>query len=568
MAEGFAIKMSTEDYLDVGKLKKECSKIKSILIENDEDIVTLDEVLADFVESDLKSVAWSSIKDHISLYSAVTAACLEADSLDLVDVQKLVSSADSCLKHNIYNGNVIFAEGKYEYDKMVECLDSVSYYTGLQQDNPYCDYSILIGWYSLWALSHESAYKKYKKLNDEFLAFESETSGLFVNGNEYRQLAYSGLLSLQKEYDGKGYVIDEAPAWLVKLNDLFNKKLNSEIATQQGSRDLLKGYGYTDEEISYLEQHKVYLSSIDMINLRRTKGNNKTFVSSDKKAIFYGGKVYVIFVPDYLHQSYDMVWEKVGSKRGFDCNLTGDLSIIKHVSEISLPDKNEVSTTYNKNGTEVINNVQNKYYSYRYTNKAGQTKTYQSNNLGKAGAFGLVPMVNSFISENLDSTTVDLEFAKSGTNGECRRVIIEVSNFQKNQYFSNLPYNAEGIAKTDSYSNSDGSGKIFASEYARGMYEQLTGEETDKDKNYTIVTSFSERHRENSVCGHLYYDEYGTLMYQPVVYPDDKANISTLNKLDQYGFNPTMVYDATDLLPTPSECDPYVSTVLDMALNR
>ncbi len=566
MAEGFAITMSTEDYLDVGKLKKECSKIKSILLKNDEDIVTLDEVLADFVGSDLKSVAWSSIKDHISLYAAVTAACMEADSLDLVDVQKLVSSADSHLKHNVYNGNVIYSEGKHEYDKMVECSNSASYYMGLQQNNPYCDYSIVIGWYSLWALSHERAYKKYKELNDEFFAFESDTSGLFVNSNEYRQLAYSGLLSLQKKYDGKGYVIDEAPAWLVKLNDLFNKKLSSEIATKQGSRALLKEYGYTDEEISYLEQQKVYLSSSDIINLRRTKGNNKTFVSSDKKAIFYGGKVYVIFVPDYLHQSYDMVWENVGSKRGFDCNLTGDLSIIKHVSEISLPDKNDVLTTYDKNGTVV--NLQDKYYSYRYTNKAGQTNTYRNKNVGKAGAFGLLPMVNSFISENLDSTTVDLEFKKSGKNGECRRVVINVSNFQKNQYFSNLPYNSKGIATTDSYSSSDGCGKTFASEYAKGMYEQLKGKKADKDKNYTIVTSFSERHRENSVCGHLYYDEYGTLMYQPVVYPDDKANISTLNKLDQYGFNPTMVYDATDLLPTPSECDPTVSTVLDMALNR
>lgn len=566
MAEGFAIKMSTEDYLDVGKLKKECSKIKSILIKNDEDIDTLDEVLADFVGSDLKSVAWNSIKDHISLYAAVTAACMEADSLDLVDVQKLVSSADSCLKHNVYNGNVIYSEGKHEYDKMVEYLNSVDYYMGLQQNNPYCDYSLVIGWYSLMALSHKRAYKKYKELNDEFFDFESDTSGLFVNGNEYRQLAYSGLLNLQKKYDGKGYVIDEAPAWLVKLNDLFNKKLSSEIATKQGSRAMLKAYGYTDKEISYLEQQKVYLSASDMINLRRTKGNNKTFVSSDKKAIFYGGKVYVIFVPDYLHQSYDMVWKNVGSKRGFDCNLTGDLSILKHVSEISLPDKNEVLTTYDKNGTVV--KLQDKYYSYRYTNKAGQTNTYRNKNVGKAGALGLLPMVNSFISKNLDSTTVDLEFQKSGTNGECRRVIINVSNFQKNQYFSNLPYNSKGIATTDSYSSSDGCGKTFASEYAKGMYEQLKGKKADKDKNYTIVTSFSERHRENSVCGHLYYDKYGTLMYQPVVYPDDKANISTLNKLDQYGFNPTMVYDATDLLPTPSECDPYVSTVLDMALNR
>lgn len=169
---------------------------------------------------------------------------------------------------------------------------------------------------------------------------------------------------------------------------------------------------------------------------------------------------------------------------------------------------------------------------------------------------------------DLDSTRVNMLFQKSGDNDEHRRVIIQVSNFQVGQYYDNLPYNRElGYARQNTYGKSDVSTKRAYSDAAKSVYEGLTGEEAP-DGNYTLETYVDEQHENNSIYGHLSYDENGILMITPLTFSKDAMNISTVENWDMYGVAPKQVLDLTDKLSIQEHCDPFTAAVLEDVLNK
>lgn len=117
-------------------------------------------------------------------------------------------------------------------------------------------------------------------------------------------------------------------------------------------------------------------------------------------------------------------------------------------------------------------------------------------------------------------------------------------------------HNAELLNETmDTYRDSEpGIGKIWASDYAAGIYKIASGKDVpNPDGTYTITGTLDERHKDTNISGYLSYSTDGKLMYTPLTYSGDKAYIESVDGFMEFGR--TQILDFSDKLSTPSFAD-------------
>lgn len=294
----------------------------------------------------------------------------------------------------------------------------------------------------------------------------------------------------------------------------------------------------SEEEVKYLKRNGLNISGDDITNIMRTLGTEKVFVSNDCKALFYKGKIYLIYVPNKT-TSFEPIWKLDGKKEVSSTKFDAWAGVLG-VSLEEIPKEN----IFTKNKIKIQDS------------KISST----DKNVSAAGFLHVLTGLGGFLKSSLKKSEVVISF-QSAEPG-IKRAIISVGNSDSREHFWNLNYNTESNTYLKSIPEH---GQGDASEYAKGLYSIITGEELLEDKTYTVVTTWDERHKEDSLSGYLYYSDK-RLMYQPVVYSGNTARISTCNYFT--GLEKDSVLECTDLLDNPSYAQEECHKILEKALGE
>lgn len=256
----------------------------------------------------------------------------------------------------------------------------------------------------------------------------------------------------------------------------------------------------------------------DITNVIKSSNNDKIYLSDKKNSIFYKGKVYEIYVPDYLTVSIDSPkpWTEVAkiekTSKEFDClvAITGfEYDDIDRVGE-----NDKVTWTI------------------------GQTWL-----LG-LGALNSINKATTF-------NTVSIQFLER--SGE-QKAVISINNSQTS---ATLTTHADGkihskIEEQKSVADDYKSNK-FMSDYCQYIYllaNNMSEEDWDKNGVYDIVYTVDERHVENNCIGYISFEKEN-MIYTPLVFGGDTMKIAIRDNFSVFS-DSTEICDISDKLSQSS----------------
>ena len=353
---------------------------------------------------------------------------------------------------------------------------------------------------------------------------ESNTKRLFQLSAMMREAVIAGLsdMNMAIKEDGK---------YSPKKNAYWRKRIEFLIVNAQMCERLF-ALGYTSDEIVWLQNEGVELTDKDFENLRASVHIENLFLSDNKRYIFHGGKIYVIYVPVGDQVVITSGWKVVTKKEIVDW----DFDILSGFTGMELEsglEKEEVYTVnpIQKLGSDVI--------------------SLKDKNVKEAVGFEVLMGLRNFAISASNKTEVTFNFEVNG-NGSGRRVTITTGDAK-----TRIRYQDIAGTYVNTYmeaSQSDVRSQRWTSEYAQGVYKAATGEDVpDKDATYTIIGKIDEQHANSKISGYLSYRDDGELMFTPKIFPGDQAQIATCQFGTGWFVEP--IYDFTDKLETPSVVD-------------
>ena len=269
------------------------------------------------------------------------------------------------------------------------------------------------------------------------------------------------------------------------------------------------------------------------------------FLSDNKRYIFHGGKIYVIYVPVGDQVVITSGWKVVTKKEIVDW----DFDILSGFTGMELEsglEKEEVYTVnpIQKLGSDVI--------------------SLKDKNVKEAVGFEVLMGLRNFAISASNKTEVTFNFEVNG-NGSGRRVTITTGDAK-----TRIRYQDIAGTYVNTYmeaSQSDVRSQRWTSEYAQGVYKAATGEDVpDKDATYTIIGKIDEQHANSKISGYLSYRDDGELMFTPKIFPGDQAQIATCQFGTGWFVEP--IYDFTDKLGTPSVVDDKTKAIFEEGIKR
>lgn len=242
--------------------------------------------------------------------------------------------------------------------------------------------------------------------------------------------------------------------------------------------------------------------------------------------MFYKGEIYPIYVPDN-EMSFQPIWKLDGKKE----ISAMEFDALKGILGFSLEEipKEDIYTT---SGHKIL---------------SGELSSTDPNVKAAAGLSALLGLTQFTLSSlSKSEVTVIFQSSEGGNRGT-----ICVGNSEDRATFQNWNYNIP----MDTYRDSEpGIGKIWASDYAAGIYKIASGKDVpNPDGTYTITGTLDERHKDTNISGYLSYSADGKLMYTPLTYSGDKAYIESVDGFMEFGR--TQILDFSDKLSTPSFAD-------------
>lgn len=218
------------------KLKEQCALIaQNYDYENASYVLLADRINQLCHADELRSNAIIGFKSQMSNYKAVFDALCYANELDKYDINKLNSILDSELGSDILDGTEILgkiAQAEADYD-------SYSW----QKEDWYSEY-MDADWYEIVYLDLcYYTYKHYEKLANDaledkvyweargnlLLSISLELSGLFVNGNEFRDCANEGINQIATAFDAdtNTYLVGDT-SWKDRLLSLIEDSVYTD----------------------------------------------------------------------------------------------------------------------------------------------------------------------------------------------------------------------------------------------------------------------------------------------------------------------------------------------------
>lgn len=541
--------MKENSYLSPEKIREQCDAVICKLEKDNETMGMIEQSIGVFMtDTRIVSEAFEALRQQLFDYIMVLHTMREANQTDIKDFRLL----KALVGFQELDGNVILKQkdsamsekkadekNAEKYRKMARATNSATLRV---------QYSMKVANYLAMAELDQKLYDEWQKKENTYDGIERMTSGMFEEGAAIRATAEQALKSIQGAFQNGGYVPDMSASWRSDINALFNTQItyqnpyvtNTDKAKIEGEwkKQLLK-MGYTQEEIDMLCMRGISLTETDIHNLKLTVGNEKVYRSEDAKALMYNGKIYYIYVPSnepaYESKNWQMDWKKELTKVDFDL-AAGTLGI-------SLEDipKEEVYVANNR-------------YKVQETGLSNGDK-----NAMVAGTLHVLMGVQSFLAAALNHTEITLVFE---TNKADKRVMIMVGDSQTRLKFQQMDYN---MPINTYQSANDWMGEKYASDYAKGIYQAVTGEHvSDENAAYTITGTLDEGHRECNISGYLSYSENGELLYSPLVLPGDTAHVSRC--MEHTGYFPYEILEFTDLLENPVMADEDVRKILEEAL--
>lgn len=523
--------MNENSYLDPAAVKKQCAEIVNNMEEDIETTYIMEQSLKKFIADDeIQSVAFDMLKQQIYDYLSVLQAVRDADNADIQDCAALIEAVG---KENL-DGSYILQQEKNALSEKEQDEERASSYEkkAKKEELPW------MKWYYNWRAKEywdladidQKLYESWKKKENCYDEIEANTESLFTTGENLRDIIRKAFSGIEGAFQNGEYVPDYDAGWRTVLSQDYRMRISEE---------LLSDWGYTQEEIDVLVREGIILTYADMEKLQKTVDTEKVFVSDDKKALFYKGNVYRIYVPDYQTPGFDAVWDLDGrkevSKKSFDL-AAGVLGI--DMEELS---KDKVFTS------DRSHMVQDSYISGKDKNVKG------------AAAIQALMGLNSFLENSLSSMEITMVFESDGND---RRVTIGIGDSKSRDMFRNMNYDVP----VNTYKDSDGVlGKKYASDYAAGIYQLASGNTLpEEDATYTIIGTLSEQHKDANVSGFLSYSNDGKLLFTPLVYAGDTAYIATCQEIT--GWDVKKIYDFTDLLSNATPADEEQKRLFEKAL--
>lgn len=321
-----------------------------------------------------------------------------------------------------------------------------------------------------WCVDQEKAYD----------LLESNTKRLFQLSAMMREAVIAGLsdMNMAIKEDGK---------YSPKKNAYWRKRIEFLIVNAQMCERLF-ALGYTSDEIVWLQNEGVELTDKDFENLRASVHIENLFLSDNKRYIFHGGKIYVIYVPVGDQVVITSGWKVVTKKEILDW----DFDVLSGFTGMEL-----------ESGLE-----KEKVYTRDYKHKlVGNTLSRNAQNVKEGAIFEAIMGTGNFILSASNRTEVTFNFEVNG-NGSGRRVIITTGDAK-----TRIRYQDIAGTYVNTYmeaSQSDVRSQRWTSEYAQGVYKAATGEDVpDKDATYTIIGKIDEQHANSKISGYLSYRDDG-----------------------------------------------------------
>ena len=546
--------MNENSYFNPEDMRAQCDAAINNLEEDNRANGIIEEKIMEFItEHALAGKAFEAAKQQMLDYVAVLHAMKLANEADIADFRylKLMSIGSEI------DGSFILSEKEDALsERKINGEKAEKYRKKAQKEQSMLirqQYMTKVAHYMAMEVINQELYNELQKEEEKYDAIESLTNGLFEQGTTIRLVVENALSSMQGAFQNGVYVPDMQAGWRGEISALLNgsKKENKGNAGLKENKvfegdipieienQLLK-MGYTQGEINVLRQYGVSLNYNDICNLKLTVGTEKICRSEDARALMYNGKVYYIYVPK-SEPMYDSIWKldwkKVLTRTEFDL-AAGTLGI-------SLEDipKEEI-------------NISNSGYKVQEEKISRNDK-----NATTASIMHLVIGMENFVVSALKHVEVVLVFESSG---DSRRVTISVGDSQKRLEFQQNDYSA--LVNTYQ-SATDWMSQKYASDYAKGIYQTITGESVpDVNSAYTVTGTIDQQHRECNISGYLSYSETGKLLYTPLVLPGDSAYVAECMKYT--GFFPKKILDFTDLLSNPVTADEKVRKILEEALEE
>lgn len=542
--------MNESSYLNPESIRAQCdAAIKNLEEDNRANGLIMQKIMEFIAEPTLVGKSFEALRQQMLDYLTVLQTMKLANEADIRDFRflKLVVVGQELNGSDILEQQEAALSSKQSAEENIE-----KYKKKLRKEKSITlqtQYDIKIAHYTTMAELSQKLYNEWKKKEETYDGIERMTSGLFEEGEAIRATVESALDNMQGAFQDGKYVSNMQAAWRGEIAALFNKdskelkdenkvkdwknNISREIQTQ-----LLK-MGYTQREIDLLCIREIHLTSNDINNLKKTIGTKKIYRTEDAKALIYNGKVYYIYVPSngpaYESNNWIIDWKKELTKMDFDL-VAGTLGI--SLEDIPKEDVFDEGNMLKLQDSKI---------------------SYKDKNATTASILHLLVGMEQFMTSALKHKEISLFFQSMGDD---RKVEITVGDSQTRLMFQQIDYNMP----INTYQNAnDWMGEKYASDYAQGIYQAVTGERVpDEEGAYTITGTLDEGHRECNISGYLSYSEEGNLLYTPLVFPGDTAYVSQC--MPYTGYFPKEILEFTDLLSNPVIADEEVRNIFEQAL--
>lgn len=524
--------MKESDYLNPNDIKSQCDQAIHKLKNDNETLDIVSNSIAAFsTDNEIQSISFDNLKQQLADYITVIEAIKSANTYDIAEF----STLKDLVGDEVLDGANILSQMKTALHNKEFYLEKADEYELKKQTSNFVTdlyYSWKVSDYKQLAESSQKLYDEWKSKSDKYDEIEISTSILFSATSSLREAITTALNNMHGRFQSGAYIARTDSDWK-QILEVESLKLESWLKAKEELK-------LSEAEIEHLKQKGIVLTTMDIACIKRTEGTELVFLSKDKKALFYKGEIYPIYVPDD-EVSFQPIWKLDGSKE----ISSVDFDFWAGVLGLSLEEIPK-EKLYTSSGQEVLSG----------------TFSSSDKNIKEAAALHAIVGVGNFLISSLDKTEVIISFQTS--SGDIRRSIITVGNSDVRNNFQNWNYNVV----RDTYSESEGViGKKWASDYAAGVYKLASGQEVpDPDGTYTIRGQLDERHKDTSISGYLSYSSDGTLMYTPLVYSGDKAYIESVDGFFEFGR--TKILDFTDKLSNPSYADETSQKLLEEALKN
>lgn len=518
--------MKESDYLNPNDVKSQCDQAINKL-ENDNETLNIvsNSITLFSADNEIKSASFENLKQQLADYITVIDAIKSANTYDIAEFSIL----KDLVGDEVLDGENILNQMESALTNREMYLEKADEYEAKKDTaNPIIDlyYSWKVHDYMRLAESSQKLYDEWKSKSDKYDEIDASTSVLFSTTSSLREAITSILNSMNGRFQNGAYTPKTGSDW----------KAIMEVSWLKAKEELK----LSEAEIEYLKQNGIVLTSMDIACIKRTKGTKLVFLSNDKKALFYKGEIYPIYVPDN-EVSFQPIWNEDGSK------------------EISSVDFNLYAGMLGLNLEEI---PKEKLYTNSRQPLSSGILSSSDKNVKEAAVLHTIMGIGNFVLSSVSKSEVVISFQSS--DSDTRRSIIAVGNSDIRNKFQNWNYNAV----IDTYRESEGAmGKIWASDYAAGIYKIASGKEVpDPNVTYTIRGQLDERHKDTTMSGYLSYSSDGKLMYTPIVYSGDKAYIESVDGFLEFGR--TEILDFTDKLSNPSYADETSQQLFEQLLGK